>query len=136
LDINGNINVSGGYRVGGTAGTSLNCSSDEVVKGATVSGGIVTGGSCGTVGGGGTLSCTYEHEQCFQCDNVSCTCDDVGTGYVRTGCTAWWQGAEDGDEGINTIKLVPYPTPNGCDLEVPAGEASRLDVYCICCKIQ
>ncbi|MBI4812217.1 tail fiber domain-containing protein [Candidatus Falkowbacteria bacterium] len=60
LDVQGgDINASGVYRKGGTSGTSLSCSSGQVIKTATVSGGIVTAGSCtaddtgGSVGGSG-----------------------------------------------------------------------------------
>jgi hypothetical protein len=60
LDVNGDINTSGVYRRGGTAGISLSCGASQVIKGAIVSGGIITAGSCAAdeTGGGGywTLS--------------------------------------------------------------------------------
>jgi hypothetical protein len=57
LDVNGDINTSGVYRRGGTAGASLSCGAAQVIKGATVSGGIVTAGSCADdlTGGGGEI---------------------------------------------------------------------------------
>ncbi|MBI2450359.1 MAG: hypothetical protein HYV47_02360 [Candidatus Nealsonbacteria bacterium] len=43
----GDLDVtSGAYKKGGAAGASAVCTASQVLKGATVSGGIVTGGSC------------------------------------------------------------------------------------------
>jgi hypothetical protein len=54
LDVNGDINVSGVYRKGGTAGVSVSCGSGQTPSGITISGGIVTSaGSCISIGGGG-----------------------------------------------------------------------------------
>ena len=56
-----NLNVSGVYRKGGTAGASTGCSASQVLKGATVSGGIITAGTCasgGSKGVGGYRSST------------------------------------------------------------------------------
>jgi hypothetical protein len=49
LDVAGDINIGGSnvYRIGGTAGLSAGpCSANQYLGGATVSGGIITGGSC------------------------------------------------------------------------------------------
>jgi hypothetical protein len=55
LDVSGgDINVSGVYRKGGTAGISINCGAGNTPSGITVSGGIVTSaGTCAEIGGGG-----------------------------------------------------------------------------------
>ena len=54
LDVSGgDANVSGVYRKGGTAGISLTCSSGQTVATTTVSGGIITGGICASISGGG-----------------------------------------------------------------------------------
>jgi len=54
LDVSGDINVSGVYRKGGTAGISVSCTSSTTPSGITISGGIVTSaGSCTSIGGGG-----------------------------------------------------------------------------------
>ena len=54
LDVVGDINTSTGFRVAGNAGTGLTCSAGNVIQNATVTGGIITGGSC--VANGGDLS--------------------------------------------------------------------------------
>ncbi len=53
LDVSGDINTTTGYRINGTAGTDITCTSGDVLQDATISGGIVTGGSCVAAGGGG-----------------------------------------------------------------------------------
>jgi hypothetical protein len=52
LDVAGDINTSTGFRVGGTAGSSVTCSSGNVVQNAVISGGIITSGTCVANGGG------------------------------------------------------------------------------------
>ncbi|MDI6733904.1 MAG: hypothetical protein QMD50_00205 [Patescibacteria group bacterium] len=52
LDVVGDANVSGSYRRGGTAGISISCPSGQVLATTTVTGGIITGGSCAALGGG------------------------------------------------------------------------------------
>jgi hypothetical protein len=58
LDVSGgDINVSGVYRKGGTAGVSATCAAGNTPSGITISGGIVTSaGTCTTFGGGGITS--------------------------------------------------------------------------------
>lgn len=59
LDVVGNINTSGVYQKGGVAGTDKSCTATQVLKGATVTGGIVTAGNCApdeTGAGGGVSS--------------------------------------------------------------------------------
>lgn len=61
LDVQGDVNVSGVYRKGGTAGLTVTCSSGQTLATTTVSGGIVTGGNCvsissGSVSGSGTAN--------------------------------------------------------------------------------
>lgn len=58
LDVSGDLNVSGVYRKGGTAGVSTTCGSGNVPSGFTISGGIITAaGSCTALGGGsGTVT--------------------------------------------------------------------------------
>lgn len=62
LDVaNGDINIASGnvYRRGGTAGTTVTCSSGQVLATTTVAGGIVTGGACvpvGSVNGSGVAN--------------------------------------------------------------------------------
>jgi hypothetical protein len=49
LDVNGDVNIGGSnvYRRGGTAGTTIaTCGANQYIGSATVSGGIITGGSC------------------------------------------------------------------------------------------
>jgi hypothetical protein len=43
------INVDGGYQVGGVAGSTVSCTGGQFLQGQTVAGGIVTGGSCGSL---------------------------------------------------------------------------------------
>jgi hypothetical protein len=52
LDVAGDINSTTGFRVAGTAGSSVTCSSGNVLQNAVISGGIITGGTCVTNGGG------------------------------------------------------------------------------------
>lgn len=57
LDVQGgDVNTSGVYRKGGTAGLTATCTSGQVLATTTVSGGIVTGGTCVSLGGGGTVT--------------------------------------------------------------------------------
>lgn len=60
LDVAGNINSSTGYRVGGTAGSSVTCSGGQVLQNQVVSGGIVTGGSCTSSSGVSNLQGAYD----------------------------------------------------------------------------
>jgi fibronectin-binding autotransporter adhesin len=53
LDVAGNINTSGAYYQGGTAGISRTCSGGDILQNPVVAGGIVTSGTCATGGGGG-----------------------------------------------------------------------------------
>ena len=50
LDVSGDVNVSGSYRKGGTAGASTSCSAGQVLDNVITSGGIVTSGTCQTRG--------------------------------------------------------------------------------------
>ncbi|HVS59011.1 MAG TPA: beta-propeller fold lactonase family protein [Candidatus Saccharimonadales bacterium] len=63
LSVNGVINSVSGYSINGTAGTSPSCSGGQVLSNIVVSGGIITGGSCATNGGGiaPTLQDTYNN---------------------------------------------------------------------------
>ena len=58
LDVGGDLNLSSGsaFRINGTAGAALSCSSGNVIQNATVMGGIVTAGSCAAVSAGGVTS--------------------------------------------------------------------------------
>ncbi|MBI5732556.1 hypothetical protein HY967_01175, partial [Candidatus Jorgensenbacteria bacterium] len=55
LEVYGDVNVTSTsvYRRGGTAGLTVTCPSGQVLATTTVSGGIVTGGSCVSLSGGG-----------------------------------------------------------------------------------
>lgn len=55
----GVIDAAGGYKYNGTAGTSVSCTAGNVLQNATISGGIVTAGSC-TANGGGTAGVTLQ----------------------------------------------------------------------------
>jgi hypothetical protein len=46
IDVTGDMNVSGVYRVNGTGGTTVTCATGQFLQGQTVKGGITTGGSC------------------------------------------------------------------------------------------
>jgi hypothetical protein len=46
LDVSGDINTSGVYRKGGTAGAVLTCSGNTYLQNSVISGGIITGGNC------------------------------------------------------------------------------------------
>lgn len=52
LGVGGDINVSGVYKQGTTAGTTVSCSAGQAVGGAVIKGGITTAGSCISTGGG------------------------------------------------------------------------------------
>lgn len=57
LDVQtGDINTSGVYRKGGTAGLTAVCATGQVLATTTVSGGIITGGTCVALGGGTVTS--------------------------------------------------------------------------------
>ncbi|MEX0621938.1 MAG: hypothetical protein WD187_03020 [Candidatus Woykebacteria bacterium] len=53
LDVTGDANVSGSYYQGGTQGITANCGASEFLQDPTVSGGIVTAGTCASAGGSG-----------------------------------------------------------------------------------
>ena len=54
LDVKGDINTSGSYRVAGTGGVGVTCAAGTSPNGITISGGIVTSaGICTTIGGAG-----------------------------------------------------------------------------------
>lgn len=53
FDIANDINTDGSYRKAGVAGITVTCPAGQVLATTTVSGGIITGGSCVAVGGGG-----------------------------------------------------------------------------------
>ncbi|MBU1891169.1 hypothetical protein KJ782_06845, partial [Patescibacteria group bacterium] len=57
LDVSGgDINTSGVYRKSGTAGVTVDCGANQFLQDPTVSGGILTAGSCVDAGGGGTIT--------------------------------------------------------------------------------
>ncbi|HET6863690.1 MAG TPA: hypothetical protein VFH37_00590 [Candidatus Saccharimonadales bacterium] len=56
LDVSGDINTTTGYRVAGTAGSGITCSSGNVIQNAVVTGGIITGGTCISNGAGATTT--------------------------------------------------------------------------------
>lgn len=58
LDVAGDLNVSTGsvYRVAGAAGTALTCTGGMMIQNATVTGGIITAGSCASASGFGVTS--------------------------------------------------------------------------------
>jgi hypothetical protein len=49
LDVTGNINTTGVYRVGGVSGVNLSCATDIGIKSVTISGGIITAATCTSV---------------------------------------------------------------------------------------
>jgi hypothetical protein len=53
LDVTGDINITGAYRKGGVSGLTVTCASGQTVASTTVSGGIITNGTCVAVGGAG-----------------------------------------------------------------------------------
>jgi hypothetical protein len=59
LDNVGNLNVLTDYRLNGTSGVSITCSSGQSLVASAISGGIVTGGSCS--GSTGTLQNAYDN---------------------------------------------------------------------------
>ncbi|HET8708644.1 MAG TPA: hypothetical protein VFL85_00005, partial [Candidatus Saccharimonadales bacterium] len=60
LDVAGDINSSTGYRANGTTGSSVTCTSGNTLSGIVVQGGIVTGGSCASLGSGGSSYITLQ----------------------------------------------------------------------------
>lgn len=54
---NGNLTISGSYKQGANTGSTLSCSSTQSVQNTTVSGGIITGGSCAAI----TLQNAYDN---------------------------------------------------------------------------
>ncbi|MBS3903246.1 MAG: hypothetical protein KGZ30_02595 [Anaplasmataceae bacterium] len=54
LIVGGDVEAGGVFRKGSAAGISPNCSGGQVLVNPVVSGGIITGGTCGTVGAGGS----------------------------------------------------------------------------------
>jgi parallel beta-helix repeat protein len=54
LDVAGEINSETGFLFNGVAGVSITCSAGQFLQNQVVRGGIVTGGTCATAGGGGS----------------------------------------------------------------------------------
>lgn len=52
LDVGGDVNTQGVFRVNGTSGSSITCTGGNVLTNQVVTGGIVTGGTCAAVSGG------------------------------------------------------------------------------------
>ncbi len=56
LDVSGDINASGVFRVSGSSGATTTCSGGQFLQNAVVAGGIVTGGTCAAASGSGVTS--------------------------------------------------------------------------------
>lgn len=49
LTVSNTINATAGYKINGTAGATTTCNGSQFMQGQTVEGGIVTGGTCGSL---------------------------------------------------------------------------------------
>lgn len=56
----GTIDANSGFKVNGTAGATTICSGGQFLQDQAVTGGIVTGGTCATAGGAGSLQGAYD----------------------------------------------------------------------------
>jgi parallel beta-helix repeat protein len=61
LSVSGTVNSTLGYKFNGTAGSTTTCTSGNVLTNAVIQGGIITGGTCATNGGGVTLQNVYDN---------------------------------------------------------------------------
>lgn len=50
VDVAGNVNIAGSYKVGGTSGVSQVCTGGQTYQATTISGGIATAGACAATG--------------------------------------------------------------------------------------
>jgi hypothetical protein len=57
------INADGGYQVAGTPGATVTCSGGQFLQNQVVNGGLVTGGTCASAGGGGSPGGSDTHIQ-------------------------------------------------------------------------
>jgi len=129
LDIAGDINLglTDVYRRGGTAGNSLSCSTNQVVKGATISGGIVTAGRCaadsvgGTSGPSGTLACTSVVDMVLPWGNKQVSCP---SGYTPTG----WAS-------VHSNVTVTMFDSSSCIFQSWTTDGT-VQVECRCCRVQ
>jgi hypothetical protein len=65
IQATGTIRSNGGFNVNGTAGANTTCGADEYLKNATITGGIITGGTCAEVDtgdGGGDVYLVNSNE--------------------------------------------------------------------------
>lgn len=56
LEVSGNIRINGSYMRNSDIGTTFTCSSGQAISTATVKGGIITAGSCASVGAGDVIT--------------------------------------------------------------------------------
>ena len=120
--VNGNLNVTGVYQSNGKNGIQASCPAGQGLGGVEVSGGIVTGGSCGASGGGGgpvTIVTAYTYSGL---GTATCPAGKVVTG---GGCYAGHS---------NCILQHSYPYPGNsqwtCYWKSCGGVTSN--VYAIC----
>jgi hypothetical protein len=113
LDVNGDINVSGVYKKGGTAGVSVSCSTGQIPNGITVSGGIITyAGTCTNIGGSATVNYNIYMSSCesnsgAHSQNVVVACNSNEKA-ISGGCRC------SGQTGGDTIELTrTYPSTSG-----------------------
>ncbi len=91
LAVFGDALVSGVYKQGGVAGIktgiSLNCAAGQTIGAPIISGGIVTGGSCGAGGGGGASGAPTLYSTAANAVTVVANCP-AGQSVYSGGCYA------------------------------------------------
>lgn len=96
-------------QTGSTSGVNLSCTSIQVIKGATVSNGVMTAGTCSTDNSGGTPDaywdiCTWSGGSTYSCATPACA-----AGYTRIGCSGGGIGGSCNNcEAISQLKIEPY----------------------------
>lgn len=134
LDVSGDINASGVYRKGGTPGINITgCATNQVLKAPTISGGIITGGSCGNI----TWSCYTTY---YDASKPS------GSGYILTGsaiCEDGWRTGGgcscSGGSGETFVKeSIPYASGDGgwqctCQNDDQGTGSISMRVWAVCC---
>lgn len=134
LDVTGDINLSGVFRKGGSAGISSSCGIGNIFDGLTVSGGIITSaGACAAIGAGMAVPPNKKtiYTTCEQAvgapSNLVKYLNNPGNSIVsRNGVTAWHYRCERyHGGGCNTTfaSNVWYRADNGAylDCQVDAG---------------
>jgi hypothetical protein len=103
------IDAIGGFKVNGTAGSTVNCSAGQYYAAQNVSGGIVTGGTCTTTSGAVTLDNAYANGNTItttNARNLSVTLADTTTDAnfitnIATGSTSAFKVQNNGTDVLS-----------------------------------